>query len=208
MNQSEPYLDIGQDITRPGAYLAVKVCLDVIFAGVLLVLLAPLMLLIALAVRLDSSGPAIYKQKRLGRFGKTFVMWKFRSMRVGTPVLPTEQMQEQAIDPCTRLGRALRKTSLDELPQLVNILRGEMSFIGPRPALPSQEDVNELRIRQGAHRVRPGITGLAQVMGRDDLPTEIKVGYDSNYCRNMSLGNDFRILVYTVKAVVSARGNK
>jgi lipopolysaccharide/colanic/teichoic acid biosynthesis glycosyltransferase len=166
------------------------------------------MLLIALAIRLDSVGSAIYKQKRVGQFGKTFVMWKFRTMRIGTPVLSTADMQKQGLESHTRIGRLLRKTSLDELPQLVNILKGQMSFIGPRPALPTQVDINELRERCDAHRIRPGITGLAQVMGRDDLPAEKKVGYDSEYCRQVSFVFDLKILFLTFCAVLSARGNK
>jgi lipopolysaccharide/colanic/teichoic acid biosynthesis glycosyltransferase len=191
-----------------GSYSGVKTALDFTFAIILLVIFGPLMLLVALAIRLDSPGPAIYRQTRVGRFGKSFTMCKFRTMKIGTPVLSTADMQKQAAIPFTRLGPILRKTSLDELPQLFNIILGQMSFIGPRPALPSQTDVNELRAQMNAQRVRPGITGLAQVMGRDDLDSRTKVEYDARYCREMSLRFDLKILVMTFSAVFLARGNK
>jgi lipopolysaccharide/colanic/teichoic acid biosynthesis glycosyltransferase len=194
-------------------YMLAKRLIDVIGSAVLLVVLAPLLLVVAIAVRLDSPGPAIYRQKRVGRFGEHFVMLKFRTMKVGTPTLSTEELQrrlEAGLDtnPYTRLGPFLRKTNLDELPQLVNILKGEMSFIGPRPALPSQEDVVSLRKELGADRVRPGITGLAQVMGRDDLDVNTKVNYDSEYCRKLSLQFDLKVFFLTFGAVISARGNR
>lgn len=191
-----------------GSYALVKSVLDELVALISLVLLSPLLILTALAIRLDSRGPAIYSQSRVGANGKLFTMYKFRTMKVGTPVLSTADMQSRHFDPFTRLGPFLRKTSLDELPQLVNIILGQMSFVGPRPALPSQTDVNELRAKLGADAVRPGITGLAQVMGRDDLPVDVKVGYDSEYCRRMSFLFDIRVLLMTVQVVLSARGNK
>lgn len=195
------------------SYLFVKRLVDVVGAAVLLVIFAPLLLFVAVAIKLDSPGPAIYRQKRVGRFGKHFVMLKFRTMKIGTPTLSTAEMQQwlkagKADNPYTRIGPILRKTNLDELPQLWNVLRGEMSFIGPRPALPSQEDVVSLREKLGVHSVRPGITGLAQVMGRDDLDVETKVNYDAQYCRNLSLLFDLSILFRTFGAVLSGRGNK
>lgn len=194
-------------------YMFAKRLIDLIGSAILLVVLAPLLLLVAVAIRLDSPGPAIYRQKRVGRFGKHFVMLKFRTMRVGTPNLSTEELQRRLeagldADPYTRLGPFLRKSNLDEFPQLVNILKGEMSFIGPRPALPSQEDVVGLRERLGADRIRPGITGLAQVMGRDDLDVDTKVNYDSEYCRKLSLPFDLKVFFLTFGAVLSARGNR
>jgi lipopolysaccharide/colanic/teichoic acid biosynthesis glycosyltransferase len=191
-----------------GLYVGVKAVMDVVVAALMLVLFAPLLLVLALLIRLDSAGPAIYRQSRLGRSGRLFTMYKFRTMKVGTPVLSTEEMQQQAAIPFTRLGPILRKTNLDELVQLINVLKGEMSFIGPRPALPSQTDVIALRAKSGADRVRPGITGLAQVMGRDDLDVKTKVAYDTQYCRALGLPADLSILLKTFGAVVSARGNK
>jgi lipopolysaccharide/colanic/teichoic acid biosynthesis glycosyltransferase len=200
-------------IMEKTSYLFLKRLIDVIGAAVLLVIFAPLLVFVAAAIRLDSHGPAIYRQKRVGRFGKHFVMLKFRTMKVGTPTLSTAEMQQWlkaggAANPYTRIGPILRKTNLDELPQLWNVLRGEMSFIGPRPALPSQEDVVNLRENLGVHSVRPGITGLAQVMGRDDLDVETKVNYDAQYCRELSFILDLSILFRTFGAVLSGRGNK
>ena len=190
------------------AYQRVKHVLDWLAALVMLLVLSPLLLLIALLIRLDSRGPALYRQQRIGQGGLPFTIFKFRSMRIDAPVLSTEEMQRLGWNPITRLGNLLRKTSLDELPQLLNILRGEMSFIGPRPALPSQVDVNTLRESRGVHQARPGITGLAQVMGRDDLDTETKVNYDTEYCRQLSLGRDIKLIFLTFAAIVSSRGNK
>lgn len=189
-------------------YRYVKRAIDVVGALVLLVLFAPLLLLIVLLIRLDSRGPAVYRQQRVGRDGRNFTILKFRSMRTDAPCISTEEMQRAGINPVTRMGRILRATSLDELPQLVNILKGEMSFIGPRPALPSQTDVNTRRDALGVHAATPGITGLAQVMGRDDLDTDTKVGYDYDYCTRLSLRQDIVILWLTFLAVTTARGNK
>ena len=194
--------------TMRGSYPCLKAAIDFVMAALLLIVLGPLMLLAALLIRFDSPGPAIYRQKRVGRFGSLFTIYKFRTMKVGAPVLSTEEMQRQTAIPFTRLGPFLRKSNLDELPQLVNILKGEMSFVGPRPALPSQTDVVNLRTERGADCVRPGITGLAQVMGRDDLDVETKVAHDADYCRNLGLLADCAILLKTFGAVVSARGNK
>jgi len=192
----------------PRPYLRVKAVLDFIGALAVLLVLSPFMVLIALLIRLDSAGPALYRQQRVGRNGRLFTIYKFRTMRIDAPVLSTEEMQRRGLKPFTRIGPFLRATSLDELPQLFNILAGEMSFIGPRPALPSQVDVNTLREREGADQVRPGITGFAQVMGRDDLDTTTKVAYDAEYCDRMAFGFDCFILLKTFSAVLSARGNK
>ena len=189
-------------------YCHIKAIMDLAFALVLMALLWPLFLLMALIIRLDSKGPAIYRQARIGANGSIFTMYKFRTMKIGTPVLSTEDIQNQGISTVTRFGRILRKTSLDELPQLLNIIKSEMSFIGPRPALPTQDEVIRLREQSGADSLRPGITGLAQVKGRDDLADDVKVEYDSEYYRNLGLIKDLRILVRTFGAVVSSRGNK
>jgi len=203
-------IDVKTDITyrRTTPYMRVKLMLDIIAALVLIILFAPLLILIAILVRIDSPGPAIYRQERIGRLGKQFTMLKFRTMKIGTPTLSTEDMQKQVAIPFTRLGPFLRKSNLDELPQLFNILRGQMSFIGPRPALPTQIDVITLREKSGAHFIRPGITGLAQAKGRDDLDNETKVAYDTEYYRKMSFFFDAKVLLMTIGAVLSARGNK
>lgn len=191
-----------------GGYALLKRALDLVFGVLMLLVLAVPLAAIAVLIRLDSRGPAIYKQQRVGARGGEFVLWKFRTMKTGTPVLSTADMQAQGAIPFTRLGPFLRKTSLDELPQLINIIKGEMSFIGPRPALPTQTDVNTLRAEMGVDRVRPGITGVAQAKGRDDLDVQTKVNYDAEYVRKMSLLFDVKVLIWTVSAVVSGRGNK
>lgn len=189
-------------------YQPLKHTLEHVIASLLLIPMLPVLFLVALAIRLESRGPAVYKQIRVGQWGRPFTIYKFRSMKIDTPVLSTEEMQRQNFSPFTRIGPLLRKTNLDELPQIFNILRGEMSFIGPRPALPSQHDVNTLRREMGVEMARPGITGLAQVKGRDDLDTQTKVECDAQYCRTMSLVIDAGIMFYTVGAVLTARGNK
>ncbi len=189
-------------------YMSIKHMLDFVFALIILVLFIIPAIIIVIAIKLESPGPAIYLQERVGACGKIFTMWKFRTMRTDTPVLSTEDMQKQGISYFTRLGPFLRKTNLDELPQLVNILKQDMSFVGPRPALPSQSDVLNMRNKTCAASVRPGLTGLAQVMGRDDLDNVTKVGYDTKYCEHMGIISDVSIIARTFAAVISSRGNK
>lgn len=190
------------------SYTRAKRVLDFLFALVLLVVLSVPLLILALAIKIYDPGPALYWQRRVGRRRKPFMMAKFRTMRVETPVMSTEEMQQHCASYVTSIGCKLRKMSIDELPQLWNVLRGEMSFVGPRPALESQTDVNELREALGVHELRPGITGLAQIKGRDDLSTQRKVGYDADYLRDQSEWTDLRILVGTVTAVLKSRGAK
>ena len=161
-----------------------------------------------MAVRLDTPGPVIYRQLRIGRKGRPFTLYKFRTMTCGAPVLPTDQMAAQPLSYLTRGGRILRRLSLDELPQLWNVLRGEMSLIGPRPALPTQAGLNEGRAARGVHDLRPGITGWAQVRGRDDLPDPEKLEHDAYYRRHCALRLDALILWRTIATVVSGRGVK
>ncbi|HEX8552994.1 MAG TPA: sugar transferase [Abditibacteriaceae bacterium] len=189
-------------------YPKIKPILDFVTALLLLAIFWPILLLVAIAIRLDSRGPALYKQTRVGQGAHGFTIFKFRSMKIDTPVLSTAEMQQQTFNPFTRLGPFLRKSNLDELPQLFNILLGNMSFVGPRPALPSQTDVNNLRETNGVHALKPGITGLAQALGRDDLDTETKVKYDTEYLHRLSFVMDARILVLTLGAIFTARGNK
>lgn len=192
----------------PPVYNAVKRLCDVLTAVILLALAAPLFLILTLFICLDSPGPALFRQRRIGRDGKEFVLLKFRSMRIGTPDISTADMAKQKISPITRSGAFLRRTSLDELPQLWNILCGEMSVIGPRPALPSQTLVNTLREAAGVHDLLPGITGWAQVNGRDDLADKEKVAHDAYYRAHLSLALDLQILARTLGAVSTGRGNK
>lgn len=185
-----------------------KRAFDVLIAFPSLLLLSPLLAIIAVAIRLNSPGPALFQQKRVGRNGREFTLLKFRTMYIGTPDLPTSEMTKRADSPVTSVGKFLRRTSLDELPQLVNILRGEMSLVGPRPALPSQTLVNTLREQYGVHDLLPGITGWAQVNGCDNLTDEEKVAHDAYYRSHVSPGLDLRIIVRTFLAVFTGQGNR
>jgi O-antigen biosynthesis protein WbqP len=169
-----------------------------------LVLLAPV-LLVAVAVRLTSKGPALYWSDRVGRNNVIFKMPKFRSMRVGTPAVATHLLGNPAAH-LTPIGSFLRKSSLDELPQLWSILKGDMSFVGPRPALFNQQNLIELRTAQGVHELVPGLTGWAQVNGRDELPIPDKVQLDVAYLHRQSLWFDVRILWLTFVKVLRRDG--
>ena len=169
------------------------------------VVLALPLLMVALAVKLTSPGPALYWSDRVGRHNRIFRMPKFRSMRIGTPAVATHLLQ----DPdawLTPIGAFLRKTSLDELPQLWSILVGDMSIVGPRPALFNQEDLIALRTERGVHELVPGLTGWAQVNGRDELPIPQKVELDVEYLRRRSFLFDLRILWLTVVKVLRRDG--
>lgn len=178
---------------------------DLLLALPAAILLALPMLAIAVLVRLTSPGPALYWSDRIGAGNRTFRMPKFRTMRIGTPALATHLLADPAAY-LTPVGGFLRRTSLDELPQLWSILRGDMSFVGPRPALFNQDDLVALRTERGVHRLVPGLTGWAQVNGRDDLPIPVKVEYDAEYLRRRSLGFDLRILWLTALKVLRGDG--
>ena len=167
--------------------------------------LAVPMLLVFLAVRLTSPGSALYWSDRVGRHNKNFKMPKFRSMRVGTPAVATHLLAD-AKSHLTPIGSFLRKSSLDELPQLWSILVGSMSFVGPRPALFNQHDLIALRTQQGVHSLVPGLTGWAQVNGRDELPIPDKVNLDAKYLQQQSLLFDIRILWMTFVKVLNRDG--
>lgn len=176
----------------------------VLSLATILLFLIPL-LLVALAVRLTSTGPALYWSDRVGRNNTIFKMPKFRTMRTDTPAVATHLLS----DPdrwLTPIGAFLRKTSLDELPQLLSILKGDMSFVGPRPALFNQDDLIALRTERGVHGLVPGLTGWAQVNGRDELPIPVKVDYDLWYLRNRSLWLDLKILLLTFLKVIRREG--
>jgi O-antigen biosynthesis protein WbqP len=177
-----------------------------IFLGCLaaLILFVPV-LLVAMAVRLTSKGPALYWSDRVGRNNVIFKMPKFRSMRVGTPAVATHLLAD-ARSHLTPIGSFLRKSSLDELPQLWSILAGDMSFVGPRPALFNQQDLIALRTEQGVHTLVPGLTGWAQVNGRDELPIPEKVKLDVAYLQRQSLWFDIRILWMTFVKVLRRDG--
>jgi O-antigen biosynthesis protein WbqP len=178
---------------------------DLVVALVVAVFLALPIVITALAVRLTSPGPALYWSDRVGRHNRIFKMPKFRSMRIDTPAMATHLLQnpEQWLTP---IGSFLRKSSLDELPQLWSILKGDMSFVGPRPALFNQDDLIALRTEKGVHELVPGLTGWAQVNGRDELPIPQKVALDAEYLERRSLLFDIKILWLTALKVLARDG--
>ena len=178
---------------------------DLLLAAAALALLLLPMLLVAVLVRATSPGPALYWSARVGVGNRLFSMPKFRSMRTGTPALASHLLKDPAAH-LTPIGSFLRRSSIDELPQLWSILRGDMSFVGPRPALFNQHDLIALRSQRGIQTLRPGLTGWAQVNGRDDLPIARKVELDAFYRSHQSLGLDLRILWMTFVKVVRRDG--
>ena len=178
---------------------------DVLVALGLILILAPLFLLVGLAVRLTSTGPALFSTRRVGKNSRLFTMYKFRSMKADTPQVATHLLKkpDQFLTP---VGDFLRRTSLDELPQLINVLRGDMSLVGPRPALFNQEDLIALRTAGGVDALTPGITGWAQVNGRDELPIPEKVKLDEWYLKNRSAWLDLKIVGMTVFKVIRKEG--
>ena len=186
-------------------YVYLKVYIDVIVSIVLLVILFPLFFVIGVAIKLETDGPAIIKQKRVGQHGVIFNMFKFRTMKVNTPSLPTWALEDPDAY-ITKVGRFLRRSSLDELPQLINIVRGEMSFVGPRPVLYNEDNLIKLRKKARVEKAKPGLTGLAQIHGRDFVSDKKKVVYDKLYVLNMCLTLDLKILFKTFVYVIKARG--
>ena len=179
---------------------------DISISLIAITLFCPVFILIAIAIKLDSEGPVIFKQKRFGIHKKIFYVFKFRTMKVESPkYVATRDLQnpEQWI---TRVGAFLRKTSLDELPQLCNILVGDMSIVGPRPVVVSERDVIEAREKYGANDVLPGLTGWAQINGRDNLSTDMKAKLDGYYVKNRSLIMDIKCIVRTIPYVLKRKG--
>jgi len=189
-------------------YRLLKRFLDFTFSLAGLIILSPLYLILFICIRLESKGPAIFTQKRIGCNYRHFYIYKFRTMRIDTPRDVPTHLLSNPDQYVTKMGRFLRRTSLDELPQLLNILRGEMSVVGPRPALWNQYDLVRLRENNGSNKIRPGLTGWAQVNGRDDLPIPIKARMDGEYVEKMSLAFDWKIILMTIKKVPSAEGVK
>ncbi len=182
-----------------------KRLLDVTFAVLSLILLSIPMLVLSILIKLTSRGPVVYWSDRVGRNNAIFKMPKFRSMRIDTPPVATHLLADpdQYI---TAIGRFIRKTSLDELPQILSVLKGDMSFVGPRPALFNQDDLVALRTSKGIHALVPGITGWAQINGRDELPIPVKVDYDLHYMKNRSFILDLKILMLTLFNVIAGKG--
>lgn len=192
-------------VVRP-EQLALKRATDVLLSAGSLIVFAPLLVLVAAAICLDSKGDPIFRQKRVGKGGELFDIYKFRTMHVGTPEVATELMLKMDSSPITKVGAFLRKTSLDELPQLANVLFGDMSVVGPRPALYNQYELTEKRRAAGVLSMPPGITGWAQVNGRDELTDDEKVEADAWYLNNWHYALDWRIILMTVKQVIDRRG--
>lgn len=187
-------------------YPYIKRGADVILSLLALICLSPVYLIVALAVKLSSPGPVLFRQKRVGRGGRLFTIYKFRTMRTGTPRDTATHLLQDPSRYITRVGAFLRRSSLDELPQFFNVLKGDMSIVGPRPALYNQYDLIAAREKAGVNAVRPGITGLAQISGRDELPIPVKVRYDREYVENLSLNMDARCFFGTIISVLRAEG--
>lgn len=185
--------------------VALKRAFDIAVSALGLVVLSPVLLAIGLAVRLDSPGPALHWSERVGRGNAIFPMPKFRTMRTGAPNVATHLLRDPQAW-VTPVGRFLRRTSLDELPQLWSVLKGDMSLVGPRPALFNQDDLVALRTEAGVDALRPGVTGWAQVNGRDELPIPVKVALDAEYLARRSFVLDLKILIRTGLTAFSGRG--
>ncbi|MDG4478663.1 sugar transferase [Streptococcus parasuis] len=187
-------------------YPILKRVIDIVISGLAIVVLSPVLLLIAIAIKLDSKGPVLFKQKRVGKNKSHFMIYKFRSMYVDAPSdMPTHLLKDPTAM-ITKVGAFLRKTSLDELPQLFNIFMGEMAIVGPRPALWNQYDLIEERDKYGANNIRPGLTGWAQINGRDELEIDEKSKLDGYYMKNMSFGLDVKCFFGTFLSVVKSEG--
>ena len=179
--------------------------LNLILGLIVFALFSPFMLAIAVAIKLGSRGPVFHRSDRVGTDNVIFKMYKFRTMKMGTPNVATHLMTNPE-SYVTGIGRFLRKTSLDEVPQVINIIKGDMNFVGPRPALFNQDDLIALRTQKGVHKLQTGLTGWAQINGRDDLSIPDKVGYDEYYLHHRSLGLDLKIIFRTFFSVTRAEG--
>ena len=192
--------------TRRSVYPAFKRIFDIIFSSAAIVLLALPMLIIALAIRLDTPGPAIFRQNRVGLNGRLFRICKFRTMHCSAPSDVATGQLGNAESYITKVGGFLRRSSLDELPQLFNVLKGDMSLIGPRPLIPAEEEIHRLRSEADVYSVRPGMTGWAQVNGRDSISLADKVACDREYAENTSFAFDIKVIAQTIRVVLSGEG--
>ena len=187
-------------------YIYIKRIIDFIISLTALIVLSPMFIILAIWIKSNSSGPVFFKQKRVGKNKKLFNIYKFRSMRSDTPSdMPTHLLNDPEAF-ITSSGHFLRKTSLDELPQLINIVKGEMAIIGPRPALWNQDDLIEERDKYGANDVRPGLSGWAQINGRDELEIPVKAKLDGDYVNNMSFWVDIKCFLGTISSVLKSDG--
>ena len=187
-------------------YLKIKRVIDFILSGIGLVLLSPVFFLLIIAIKLDSPGPVLFKQKRVGIHKQHFNILKFRTMRIDTPSDMPTHLLENPDQWITKVGKFLRKTSLDELPQIINIVKGEMSIIGPRPALWNQYDLIEARDLYGANDVPVGLTGWAQINGRDELEIDVKAKLDGEYAEKIGFPMDVRCFFGTIFSVLRRDG--
>lgn len=179
---------------------------DIVLSFIGLIVLSPLFLILIILIKLDSKGPILFKQKRIGRNKKHFYILKFRTMRIDTPKDTPTHMLENPQQWITKVGKFLRKTSLDEIPQIINILKGDMSIIGPRPALWNQFDLIEERDKYDVHKLYPGLTGYAQINGRDELPIHEKAKLDGFYVEHISLWFDIKIFFGTIISIFKSDG--
>lgn len=186
----------------------IKRGIDCILSLIGLTILSPILLIIAVIIKMTSPGPVLFRQERMGKDNKHFRIMKFRTMRIDTPKDCPTHMLENPDQYITKIGHILRKTSLDELPQLWNIFVGDMAVIGPRPSLPNQYDLNALRDQNGASKVRPGLTGLAQISGRDELEISVKAALDGEYVKKISFLTDVRLFFATFISVLRSDGVK
>jgi len=175
-----------------------KRVIDFLLSLIGIVVLSPVLLVLAIIIKVTSPGPVLFKQERMGKDNVRFKIFKFRSMRIDTPKDVPTHMLSNPDQYITSVGKFMRKTSLDELPQLFNILKGDMAVIGPRPSLPNQYDLNELRDKNGASSIKPGLTGLAQISGRDELEIDVKAALDGEYVKKMSFLFDCKCFLGSV----------
>ena len=201
-------IDLSNVANKASALYSIsKRTMDIVSSLVGLILLSPLFLLVAILIKLDSKGPIIFKQIRIGKNSKPFYIYKFRSMKIDAPNLSTEEFIN-ASDFTTKVGKFIRKTSIDELPQLVNILKGDMSIVGPRPVIEREVRLLEIRKECNVDSILPGITGLAQINGRDNIDDYEKVKYDFEYLSKSNLVLDIKIIINTVLKVAKSEGIK
>lgn len=187
-------------------YIKVKRLIDIILSLLGLIVLSPIFFVLTIAIKLDSKGPVLFKQKRVGIHKSHFNILKFRTMRIDTPKDTPTHLLDNPKQWITRVGKFLRKTSLDELPQIINIFKGDMSIIGPRPALWNQFDLIEERDKYGANDVPVGLTGWAQINGRDELSIEMKAKLDGDYVKKIGLWMDIRCFLGTIISVLKSDG--
>lgn len=182
-------------------YSAVKRVIDLIFALVLSVILLIPCVLISIIILIDSRGPIFFKQYRVGKDGKLFYIYKFRTMTVDKKI---DAQTGEHIDQVTKVGKVLRRTSIDEIPQLINIIKGEMSFVGPRPLVMKEGEIHKLRMEKGVYLLQPGITGLAQISGRDVITDECKAALDEQYLKEFGFATDLKLVFKTIPKTLSS----